>query len=122
MRLVLLKQLNKKVMGYFLLILFMGYFSSITFFSHTHIVDGVVIVHSHPYKAKSGNVPFNHNHSKNGFILILFISNFITIAPILIWGNAIIRKALNTRLLVIYENFNFNLYRFCKHLPRAPTL
>jgi hypothetical protein len=121
MRSVLLKQINNKVMGYFLLILFVGYFGSITFFSHTHIVNGEVIVHSHPYKSQPKNVPFHHNHSKNEFILIHFISNLIAIAPILFLGNTIIRKSLNTRLLILDENFNSNLFSYCTYLPRAPT-
>jgi hypothetical protein len=122
MRLDFLKRIYKKLTGYFLLILFLGYFGSITFFPHTHIVDGVTIVHSHPYKSQPGNVPVNHNHSKNGFLLIQFISNFIAIAPILFIGVVIIRNTFNTRLLIQGENLILNLYRYSTHRPRAPTL
>jgi len=121
MRSVLLKQLKNKVMGYFLLILFVGYFGFITFFSHTHIVNGEVIVHSHPYKSQPINIPTHHNHSTNEFILIHFLSNLIAIASILFLGNTIIRKTLNTPLLILDENFNFNLFSYCTYLPRAPT-
>jgi hypothetical protein len=121
MRKISLKRIYKKITGYFLLILFLGYFGSITFFSHTHIVDGVTIVHSHPYKSHSGNIPFNHNHSKNGFIFIQFISHFIVAAPIVLFGAAIIRKILNIWLLIHNENLNLNFYHYNSHLPRAPT-
>jgi len=116
-----LKRIYKKLTGYFLLILFLGYFGSITFFPHTHIVDGVTIVHSHPFRSQPGDVPVNHNHSKDGFLLIQFISNFITVAPFLFFGIVILRKILNIRILIPDINLNFSLYRYSPHLPRAPT-
>ena len=122
MRKINIKWIYKKLLGYFLLTLFCGYFASITFFSHTHIVDGVTIVHSHPYKSHSGNVPVNHNHSKDGFILIHFISRFIAIALFIFWGIAIFRKTLNIGIPIPDTNINFSLYRYSPHRPRAPTL
>jgi hypothetical protein len=122
MKLDFLNQVYKKLLGYFLLIFFCGYLSSITFFPHTHIVDGVTIVHSHPNKSHSGNVPHNHSHSKNGFLLIQFISHFIATAPFLFFGIKIIRKALNIRILIPGTNLNFSLYHFSAHRPRAPNL
>jgi len=121
MRLDGLKRIYKKLTGYFLLILFFGYLGSVTFFSHTHIVDGVTIVHSHPFRSQPGDVPVNHNHSKNGFILIHFISNFIATVPIVFIGSAIIRTTLNSRRLIKNENLYLNLYLCSHHLPRAPT-
>ena len=61
---------RKNIMKYFLLILFLGYFGSITLFSHTHIVDGVSITHSHPYNPFSNEDPSNHAHSKAEFVHI----------------------------------------------------
>lgn len=121
MRLNGLNRIYKKLTGYFLLILFFGYFATITFFPHTHMVDGVTIVHSHPYKSHSENVPLSHNHSKDGFFLIQFISNFIATAPFLFFGVAIIRTTLNSRRLIKNENLYLNLYLCSHHLPRAPT-
>ncbi len=65
------------ITGFLLLILFTGYFGSITFFSHNHIVDGIQIVHSHPYKSQSGDNQTGHNHTDNSFALIYFISAFL---------------------------------------------
>ena len=121
MKLYFLKQIYKKLSGYFLLILFCGYFGFITFFPHTHIVDGVTIVHSHPYKSHSGDVPVNHNHSKDGFLLIHFISHFIASAPIILIGFAIIQTTLNSRCSIKHENFYLNLYLCSHNLARAPT-
>jgi hypothetical protein len=118
----LLKRINKKLLEYFLLILFIGYIGSITLFTHTHIVDGITVVHSHPYKSHSGNIPINHNHSKNGFILIQFISNFIAITPLLYLVIAVIRKTLNNQLPIQDVNLNLGLFHNCSNFPRAPTL
>lgn len=65
------------ITGFLLLILFTGYFGSVTFFSHNHIVDGIQIVHSHPYKSQSGDNQTGHNHTNNGFALIYFISALV---------------------------------------------
>ena len=117
-----LSQIRKKLLGFSLLILFCGYFGSITFFPHTHIVDGVTIAHSHPYKSQPGDDPINHNHSKNRFLLIQFISHFIASISIIFFGVAIIRSELNIRLLIQEENLILNLFLYSAHRPRAPTL
>ncbi len=70
------KNLNR-ITGFFFLILFTGYFGSVTFFSHNHIVDGIQIVHSHPYKSQSGDSQKGHNHTGDGFALIYFMSSFV---------------------------------------------
>lgn len=121
MKLYFLKEIYKRSRGFFLLILFCGYFASVTFFSHAHIVDGVTIVHSHPYKSHTGNKPFNHNHSNDGFLLIHFISHFIALALFILWGIAIFRKTLNIGIFIPDKNIIFSLYRYSPHRPRAPT-
>ena len=121
MRKINIKWIYKKLLGYFLLTLFCGYFASITFFSHTHIVDGVTIVHSHPYKSHSGNIPFNHNHSKEGFIFFHFTSHFKATASIIFCGIAIFGKILNARVLTPETNLYFSLHHYSSFLPRAPT-
>jgi hypothetical protein len=115
-------KIYRNLLGYFLLILFCGYLISTTFFRHNHIVNGVIIVHSHPYKSQPESDPVNHNHSNNGFLLIQFISNFIATAPILFFGYAIIRDFLNLRLLIQDENLIINLSHYSDNRPRAPTL
>jgi hypothetical protein len=122
MRTGFLKYIYKKTVSYFLLILFLGYFGSITFFSHTHIVDGVTIVHSHPFRSHSGNVPINHQHSENSFILIHFISHFITITSLAVYGVAIIRKSEKRISIITDENIVLNLFCCCTYLLRAPPL
>jgi hypothetical protein len=82
----------KRLSGFFLVLLFCGYLGSVTFFPHTHIVDSVSIVHSHPYKSLPENDPADHHHTKNEFLLIQFISSFITTLSGLFFGIIIILK------------------------------
>ena len=44
------KRLLLNITRYFLPILFVSYLVSFTFFAHVHVVNGVTIVHSHPFK------------------------------------------------------------------------
>lgn len=51
----------RKTCAALLLILFAGYWGSVTLFPHAHHVDGFVIVHSHPFSgAANGSAPLNH--------------------------------------------------------------
>ena len=54
-----------------MLVLFIGYSGSIMMFYHTHMVNGGMITHSHPFKlpVKNGVVE-NHSHSSSQYILL----------------------------------------------------
>ncbi len=67
------KKAGVAISKYFFLLLFLGFLGSITLFNHAHIVNGVTIVHSHPFKSDSNGKPL-HSHSYNGFITIHFLS------------------------------------------------
>lgn len=49
-----------KYMKWLLPVLFIAYYSSISFFMHVHIEHGVTIVHSHPFGKTSGGVYHHH--------------------------------------------------------------
>lgn len=57
---------------FLLITLFIGYYSSITLFFHTHMVNGVVIVHSHPFNNSNNNQnPFqSHSHSSASYVVV----------------------------------------------------
>jgi len=79
-----LKNRFKIFLRYFLLLLFLAYYGSITLFSHTHHVEnGASIVHSHPFKTGTEKNPVSHQHSKNEFVLIHLLTNFLTTATFL---------------------------------------
>jgi len=64
-------------MRYFLLLLFLGYYGSITLFKHPHIINGVTIVHSHPFNSGTGENSLSHSHTTNGYIIIQLLSDFL---------------------------------------------
>ena len=110
-----------KLTGVFLVILFCGYLGSITLFPHNHIVDGITVVHSHPYKSLPGSNPVNHSHSKNGFLLIQFISSFITTVPVLFFGTIISRKILRKLFFNQNETVIPGFFLPGANRPRAPA-
>ena len=56
--------------AFFLLLVFLCYYSSIRFFSHVHIVNGNSIVHSH-FGGSS-----DHNHTDSEYTVIDILSQF----------------------------------------------
>ena len=56
-------------MKFFLPLLFLMYWGGITLFAHSHVVNGVIIVHSHPFKAA-------HQHSETEAETILFLAHY----------------------------------------------
>lgn len=52
---------------WFLLILFVSYTSGISLFTHTHVINHSVYVHSHPFKAGEGK---QHSHTQNQLFLL----------------------------------------------------
>ena len=60
-----MKQIYLNIMKWFLPVLFISYMAGITLFTHSHVVNGVTIVHSHPFK-KGGE----HSHTTVEFQLI----------------------------------------------------
>lgn len=68
-----------------LLLLYIGYFSCVSYFVHTHVYNGVIYVHSHPYKKLAKNAddnnlpPFEtHNHTSAGFFTFNQLSNLFS--------------------------------------------
>ncbi|WP_299099365.1 hypothetical protein [uncultured Alistipes sp.] len=72
---------GRKTCAALLLILFAGYWCSITLFPHAHLVDGFVIVHSHPFSgAANGSAP--QNHTPQQFQLIAHLSLLVMVAAV----------------------------------------
>lgn len=68
-----MKRLLLHIMRCFLPVLFITYMASITFFAHMHVVNGVTIVHSHPFNKGAA-----HSHSSMELLLIHFLSDLTT--------------------------------------------
>lgn len=89
-----MKRRIRKIMGYHLLILFLGYYGCITLFTHTHIVNGVTIVHSHPFSSGTQKNPIKHGHTSNNFTLIQFLSHFFATALFLLFSIKVYKAVL----------------------------
>ena len=61
-------------MKWFLPVLFISYMAGITLFTHSHVVNGVTIVHSHPFKKGS-----EHSHTTVEFQLIHLLSHVLVL-------------------------------------------
>lgn len=71
----------RRICAALLLILFAGYWGSVTLFPHAHRVDGFVIVHSHPFSgAANGSAPLNHTPQQ--FQLIAHLSLLVMVAAV----------------------------------------
>lgn len=62
------RQTCLRLIASMLLIVFAGFYVSRTMMTHTHVEDGIVITHSHPF-----NTP-GHSHSHNDYVSIAFVS------------------------------------------------
>lgn len=58
-------------MRFALPLLFILYWGGVTLFTHSHVVNGVIIVHSHPFKA-------HHHHSQAEAETIFFLDHYAT--------------------------------------------
>lgn len=68
-----MNQLYKHILKWFLPVLFTSYMAGITLFMHSHVVDRVTIVHSHPFKKDGG-----HTHTTVEFQLIHLLNQLLT--------------------------------------------
>lgn len=57
------------ILKLFLPLIFIAYLGGITLFTHSHVVNGVIIVHSHPFKGE-------HQHTEVELETIFFLSSF----------------------------------------------
>jgi len=109
-------------MKYFLLILFLVYYVSISSFTHTHIVNGFAIVHSHPHNPFSKDKPVNHQHSANGFVLIHFLSNFLTTIAFFAFSIGVLKAILRKYILQKNEDNLSTFFFISSNGLRAPPL
>jgi len=77
-----------------LLILFLGYYGSITLFTHCHIINGVTIIHSHPYRSDKGNDSSGLQHTGKELMVIRLLSQFFTTAVVISFATVILRSLL----------------------------
>lgn len=62
-----MKQTLRTYLKWFLPVLFVTYYGFITLFMHTHIENGVTIVHSHPFQNQANGTSHHHTLSEIQF-------------------------------------------------------
>lgn len=68
----------RAIVGAFLFALFVCYAGSVSLFTHTHLINGVTIVHSHPYPKGHTSDPAAHSESE--IQLISVIGTYLSVA------------------------------------------
>lgn len=109
-----------KIVSIFLLILFLGYYSSITFFTHSHFIGGVTIVHSHPYKSENGKSSPNSQHSNKELQVIQLLSEYFTTAALILFGATMIRSLWTLIPVNFVPEDYFKFPGYCTFSLRAP--
>ena len=87
---------TKKIISLFLLVLYVGYYTSTTFFFHSHNCTNGTVTHSHPYTTAT------HTHSAAAFQLIESLTTTLFV------GGAILI------FLVLFSVSRARLYSFYK--------
>ena len=74
-------KIGRNITALALLLLFVGYWSSITLFPHAHHINGRVYVHSHPF----ADAHPNHTHSQQEFQFIKHLSYLVMTAATVVF-------------------------------------
>lgn len=69
-----MSKIRRRLLGTFLLTLFIGYLSCVTLFMHIHYVDGAVVVHTHPMDHHKG-----HSHSSGDYLSLAEFTSYSVI-------------------------------------------
>jgi len=115
-----LKYFMGKSLSVLLLILFLGYYSSITFFTHSHIINGVTIVHSHPFNSDKGGDSSGSPHSGKELQIIQLLSDFFTTAVSLSFAVILLRSLLYKIPIKSTEDGFIGSCGYCTYSLRAP--
>lgn len=75
-------QTGKRTVCHILVILFAFYYANICFFYHSHIINGVTIVHSHFYSGDHATTGGAAAHSETQLTLIAALADFQTPQPV----------------------------------------
>lgn len=104
------------IKGIALLILFVSYSVGISYFPHKHIIDGKVVVHSHPFSATE-----HHTHSTGTVQLIQLLSAYVTQAVVSVLLVSVLLSCIHKLLIVSYsgETVSPVSYRYCLRPPPA---
>lgn len=115
-----LKYFTGKSFRCLLLFLFLGYYGSITFFTHSHIINGVTIVHSHPFNKDKGGDTSSLPHSGKQLLLIQMLSEFLTTSVTISFAAFIFRSLLYEIPINSLDDGYAESGGYCSYSLRAP--
>ena len=116
----MVKKWSINISKYFFLLLFLGFFGSITFFDHAHVEDGITIVHSHPFKSDKNDFP-THSHTTNGYLLIHLLVNYAAIVVFTLIAINIFLNLLEKLSIKFYYQFLSQSYPISNPLRGPPA-
>lgn len=98
---------GRNISTWFLLVLFIGFISGITLFTHTHIINKELYYHSHPYDKSESS---QHTHTQEQLQLLDLYYNTI-LEPDVVPSFSFVaifqlESILNDRVPVFFENTN----------------
>ncbi len=73
------------ILKLFLPLIFIAYLGGITLFTHSHVVNGVIIVHSHPFKGEHQHTEVEWKLSFSFLLLLLPGSLFTPSSTTVFW-------------------------------------
>lgn len=97
------KRLLLNIMRCFLPVLFIAYLASVTFFAHIHVVNGVTIVHSHPFKKGAA-----HQHTTVELLLVHFLSHLTTDGAAVVFALSLFIPFLLCLLLISSQRTHYH--------------
>ncbi len=107
-------------MARLMLVLFVAYYANITFFPHTHIINGQKIVHSHVLWA-GHTTTADGGHSTSTITLIKQLSNYVSLAAV-IYAINLTPFPLPENLPLPPQNWQASSGHISALLPRAPPM
>lgn len=108
-------KLIKKLLGIIILAIFIGQFIGSAVMPHRHIINGVVVAHTHPYNVFSKH---SHQHSQDEIILLHKLSHAIFITAKGLSVNTPL--LLSLRLPITFSLVCTNVPSTIHYLLRAP--
>jgi hypothetical protein len=102
----------------FLLVLYCGYRVSVTCFVHSHIVDGQVVAHSHPYRGTPDSP--SHSHTNAQFLSIEFLSHIVILGAV----SAVLAHVFSGKIIIrrLSRAFICKRVRIRSYVLRAPPM
>lgn len=102
-----MRNTNRNISAWFILILFISFISGITLFTHTHIINQELYYHSHPYNKSESK---QHSHTEEQLHLLDLYYN-TTLEPDVLPDNSIsvflkLEAFLYIQSSVSFENTN----------------